>query len=273
MAEAFALRDKVALVTGAGSGIGAALALALVRKGCRLAVVDRDPVGLGRTVARVQEIGGDVSSHLLDVTDAAAVAALPEAVLARHGPLDLLVNNAGVALAGRFAELDLADFEWVMDVNFRAVVRMTHAFLPLLAGRPAAQIVNLSSLYGIIAPPGQTAYAASKFAVRGFSEALRHEHAGTGLGVTVVHPGGVATAIARNARIGARLDPAEAERGRAAFERMLRLSPEAASERIVRGIERRAPRIIVGGDARQVVLIQRLLPVRYWSLISRAIPE
>lgn len=134
----------------------------------------------------------------------------------------------------------------------------------------AAQIVNLSSLYGIIAPPGQAAYAASKFAVRGFSEALRHEYAGTNLGVSVVHPGGVATAIARNARVGPRLDPAEVASGKAAVERHLRLSPEAAAERILRGIARREPRIIVGRDAAQVALIQRLMPVRYWSLIARA---
>jgi short-subunit dehydrogenase len=202
--------------------------------------------------------------------DAGAIAALPEAVAARHGPLDLLVNNAGVALAGRFADVELADFDWLMDVNFRAVVRMVHAFLAVLESRPAAQIVNLSSLYGIVAPPGQAAYAASKFAVRGFSEALRHEYAGTNLGVSVVHPGGVATAIARSARAGPRLDPDEVARGKVAVERHLRLAPEAAAERILRGIVRREPRIVVGRDAAQVVLIQRLMPVRYWSLIARA---
>ncbi|AWB23873.1 KR domain-containing protein [Methylobacterium currus] len=270
MADAFPLHDRLALVTGAGGGIGAALALGLARKGARLVLVDRDPDGLARSEAAVRALGRDVSTHAVDVTDVERIAALPEAVAARHGPLDLLVNNAGVALAGRFADVELSDFDWLMDVNFRAVVRMTHAFLPMLESRPAAQIVNLSSLYGLIAPPGQAAYAASKFAVRGFSEALRHEYAGTSLGVSVVHPGGVATSIARNARVGPRLDPAEVASGKAAVERHLRLSPEAAAERILRGIARREPRIIVGRDAAQVALIQRLMPVRYWSLIARA---
>ncbi|WP_288586421.1 SDR family NAD(P)-dependent oxidoreductase [uncultured Methylobacterium sp.] len=270
MADAFPLHDKLALVTGAGGGIGAALAAGLARRGARLVLVDRDPDGLARSEAAVRAFGRDVGAHCLDLTDAAAIAALPETVAARHGPLDLLVNNAGVALAGRFADLDLPDFDWLMDVNFRAVVRMTHAFLPVLESRPAAQIVNLSSLYGLVAPPGQTAYAASKFAVRGFSEALRHEYAGSSLGVSVVHPGGVATAIARNARAGPRLDPAEVARGKQAAERFLRLSPEAAAARILAGIARREPRIVVGRDAAQVALIQRLMPVRYWSLIARA---
>ncbi|MCF4126189.1 SDR family NAD(P)-dependent oxidoreductase [Methylobacterium sp. SyP6R] len=270
MADAFPLHDRLALVTGAGSGIGAALSLSLARKGARLVLVDRDPDGLARSEAAIRALGREVGAHCFDLTDSDRIAGLPDAVAARHGPLDLLVNNAGVALAGRFADLELSDFDWLMDVNFRAVVRMTHAFLGQLESRPAAQIVNLSSLYGIVAPPGQTAYAASKFAVRGFSEALRHEYAGTNLGVSVVHPGGVATAIARNARAGPRLDPAAVASGKATAERFLRLAPEAAATRILRGIVRREPRIIVGRDAAQVTLIQRLMPVRYWSLIARA---
>ncbi|MGY2049786.1 SDR family NAD(P)-dependent oxidoreductase [Methylobacterium sp. JK268] len=271
MAARFELRDRTALVTGAASGIGAALAQALAARGTRLALVDRDPEGLARLAAGLDGRAPGLSTHVVDLRDAAAIAALPDAVLGRHGTLDLLINNAGVALAGRFEEVSLDDVEWLMDINFRAVVRMSHAFLPALRRRPEAQIVNLSSLYGIIAPAGQTAYAASKFAVRGFSEALRHETEGSGLHVMVVHPGGVATAIARNSRTGAGVDPAEAERGRRAFEKHLRLSPEAAAAQILAGIERKAPRLIVGSDAKQVALIQRLMPVRYWSLIRRAI--
>jgi short-subunit dehydrogenase len=150
------------------------------------------------------------------------------------------------------------------------VMRLTHACLPLLRAAPQAQIVNLSSLFGIIAPAGQAAYAASKFAVRGFTEALRHECEGSGLGVTLVHPGGVATAIARNARRPRAMDPCEAAAGLAAFERLLTLRPETAAAAILRGIETRAPRVVIGSDARRAVLIQRLMPVRYWSLIARA---
>lgn len=269
MRQAFPLRGGVGLVTGAAGGIGAALALALADAGCALALVDRDADGLERTRTEAARRGVDASAHRLDLADGEAILALPGSVLARHGRLSLLVNNAGVALGGRFAQTDLADFEWVMDVNLRAAVRMTHAFLPALTAEASAQIVNVSSLYGIVAPPGQTAYCASKFGLRGFSESLRHEHAGTGLGVTVVHPGGVATGIARNARLSRHLDPEEAERGREAFERMLRLSPDRAAAAILAGIARRAPRVVVGRDAKVAALIERVMPVGYWPLLAR----
>ncbi|WP_430910968.1 SDR family NAD(P)-dependent oxidoreductase [Methylobacterium sp. sgz302541] len=273
MAQAFPLRGGVALVTGAAGGIGAALSLALAGRGCALALVDRDAEGLERTRAGAERLGVTVSTHPLDLVEGDAIRALPEAVLARHGRLTLLVNNAGVALGGRFFETDLADFEWVMDVNLRAAVRMTHAFLPALMAEETAQIVNVSSLYGIVAPPGQAAYCASKFGLRGFSESLRHEHAGTGLGVTLVHPGGVATGIARNARLSKTLDPEKAERARKEFEKLLRQSPEDAAAAILRAIERRAPRAIVGRDAKAIALIQRLAPVGYWSVLARLIGQ
>lgn len=277
MAQRFRLQGSVALVTGAASGIGAALSTALAARGASLMLIDRDAEGLAVTAARAKAAGADTECRTLDLADAAAIAALPEAVLQRFGRLDLLVNNAGVALGGRFEETHLDDFEWVLDVNLRAVIRMCHAFLPMLKERPAAQIVNVSSLFGLIAPPGQAAYCTSKFGVRGFTESLRHEYAGTGLGVSVVHPGGVATSIARNAR-NPRLsdDPAEAETmrqaaeaGRVAFEKLLTLPADDAAAAILRGIERRAPRIVVGKDARNAALIQRLLPVGYWRAILR----
>lgn len=277
MAGKFRLSGSVALITGAASGIGAALAVALAAKGASLVLIDRDAEGLAVTVARARAAGAQTESRLLDLTDADAIAALPGFVNERFGRLDLLVNNAGVALGGRFEETHLDDFEWVLDVNLRAVVRMCHAFLPMLKERPAAQIVNLSSLFGLIAPPGQSAYCTSKFGVRGFTESLRHEYAGTGLGVTVVHPGGVATSIARNAR-NPRLpeDPVlaeemrqAAEAGRIAFEKLLTRSADDAAADILRGIERRAPRIVVGKDARNAAFIQRLLPAGYWKAILR----
>jgi short-subunit dehydrogenase len=269
MGERFALRNKVGLVTGAGGGIGAALAVQLARAGCTLALVDKNAAGLAATVAAVEAAGGRASTHVVDLADEAAIMALPDAVAAAHGTLDLLINNAGVALGGTFDDTTLTDFDWVVAINFQAVVRMTHAFLPMLHASPMAQIVNVSSLYGIIAPPGQTAYSASKFAVRGFSEALRHEFIGTPIGVTVVHPGGVATGIARNARLSAKIDPATAAKGRAHMETLLRLSPDKAAATIIAGIERRAWRVIVGTDAKIVTWLQRLMPVRYWTLIAR----
>lgn len=277
MAEKFRLAGGVALVTGAASGIGAALAVTLAGRGCSLVLLDRDAEGLAAIAAKTVAGGAATACHVVDLTDAGAIAALPAAVEDRFGRLDLLINNAGVALGGRFEETHLDDFEWVLDVNLRAVVRMCHAFLPLLKARATAQIVNISSLFGIIAPPGQAAYCASKFGVRGFTEALRHEFAGTGLGVSVVHPGGVATSIARNARNPRLPDDPEAaeamrvaaETGRVAFEKLLTLPPETAAAEIVRGIERRAPRIVVGKDARNAAFIQRLMPAGYWSAIAR----
>jgi short-subunit dehydrogenase len=269
-AATFPLRDGVAVVTGAASGIGAALAGTLAQRGCNLALADVNAAGLHDTAASARSHGVRVSEHRLDVADADAVAAFPDAVLAEHGRVNVLVNNAGVALGGTFEQVSAADFEWLFSINFWGVVRMTRAFLPLLRREDAAQLVNLSSLFGIIAPPGQVAYAASKFAVRGFSEALRHELEASPIGVTVVHPGGVRTAIATSARHAGMTD---AERGAAAkaSATLLRLPPEAAAERITRGIERREKRVLVGRDAQQMALVQRMFPVGYWSVVARFI--
>jgi NAD(P)-dependent dehydrogenase (short-subunit alcohol dehydrogenase family) len=264
-------RDRVAVVTGAAGGIGRAISLSLARRGAHLALADVDERGLAETAALIAAAGVRTSTHRLDVTDREAVRRLPDAVLAAHGRADLLVNNAGVALGGTFEQVAEADFDWLMEVNFHGLVRLTRAFLPLLRRSDAARIVNLSSLYGLVSPPEQTAYSASKFAVRGFSNALRHELAGSSVGVTVVHPGGVATSIARSARIpaGASADDVDLRRRRA--ERMLRMPPEQAGEVIVRAIERDAPRVIVGNDAKIVALIERLMPVGYWRLLGRLV--
>jgi len=185
--------------------------------------------------------------------------------LEQHGRINLLINNAGVALMGRFDEVTLADIEWLFAINFWGVVRMTKAFLPALHREKAAQIVNLSSVFGIIAPAGQSAYSASKFAVRGFSEALRHEIEGSTVGLSVVHPGGIATGIAENARVAAVIDPAVAKQAAQGFKTVARTTPETAAARIVKGIKRREKRILIGGDARLIATIQRLLPVSYWN--------
>jgi short-subunit dehydrogenase len=267
------LRDGVALVTGAASGIGAALAEALARRGMHLALADRQAGALDAVADRCRTLGVRVSTHALDVTDAAACAALPSAVQQAHGRLSVLVNNAGVALGGSFEQVDEADFDWLMAVNFGAVVRLTRLFLPMLKAEPAAQIVNLSSIFGIIAPPGQTAYCASKFAVRGFSESLRHEleMAGSSVSVTLVHPGGVRTAIATNARVAAAVPAEERQRQQKAFEVLFKLSSEEAAEQIAQGLAARAPRLLVGRDARQAAWLQRLMPVRYWALMARGL--
>jgi short-subunit dehydrogenase len=267
------LRGGVTVLTGAASGIGAALAANLARRGMHLALVDRNPAGLEATAAQARAAGVTVSTHVLDVADPAAVAALPVAVLAQHGRVTALVNNAGVALGGLFEQVAAEDFDWLMDINFGATVRLTRAFLPVLAREDAAQLVNVSSIFGIIAPPGQTAYAASKFAVRGFSESLRHELAmsGSPVGVTLVHPGGVRTAISENARLAKGLDAAEVARERANWRSLLALDPAAAAETIAAAIAGRAPRVLVGGDAKAAALVQRLFPVTYWKHVARDI--
>lgn len=261
---------KTALITGAAGGIGRALALDLWERGAHLALVDVDADGLARVGAALAAGRRQkVSLHVVDVADREGVHALPGAVVAEHGGLDLLINNAGVALGGSFEETAEEDFEWLLSVNLIGLTRMTRAFLPLLRARPGARIVNLSSLFGIIAPPGQTAYAASKYAVRGFSDALRHELAGTGVGVTCVHPGGVATSIATSARVPRHIDQETAQRRARAFAKLLRMPPARAAAIILAGIAREKPRIIVGSDARLAIFIERLLPVHYWALIGR----
>jgi short-subunit dehydrogenase len=262
--------NRVAVITGAGGGIGRATAHSLARRGCHLALADIDAAGLKETAALIGTMGVRVTTHPLDVADRDAVRALPARVLEAHKRVDLLVNNAGVALGGSFEQVSEEDFDWLMDINFNGVVRMTRAFLPLLRQSDEARIVNVSSIYGIVSPPGQAAYSASKFAVRGFSNALRHELEGTSVAVSVVHPGGVATAIARNARVPANTPADETARGRKLAEKLLRLPPETAGEIIARGIEARQARILVGTDAKVVSILERLSPVGYWRILKKA---
>ena len=268
MAERMRLAGRTAVITGAGGGIGRAIAVSLARRNCDLALADIDETGMAETAVFARDYGVFVSQHGVDVADRAAVAGFPDLVAAEHGGIDILVNNAGVAVGGTFEQVSAEDFEWLFEINFWGVVRMTRAFLPLLRVSGDARVVNLSSLYGLIAPPEQAAYAASKFAVRGFSEALRHELEGSGVGVTVVHPGGVNTSIAEKARIPAGVTEDELARRRERYRKLLRLPPEIAGETIVRGIERRQPRVLIGTDAKVISLIARLLPASYWKLLK-----
>src|ERR1700720_486035 len=206
-----AIRGAAAAVTGAASGIGRALALEFAARGCDLALADRDETGLQAVAAEIAKAHSqkttpsqNVTVHRVDVSEPSQIEAFAQAAVAAHPGLNIVVNNAGVALLGQFNEIDQAQMDWLMKINFWGVVHTTRAFLPHLARRREAHIVNLSSIFGIIAPPGQTAYAAAKFAVRGFSESLRHElqMAASPIKLSVVHPGGVATNIARNSRSG-----------------------------------------------------------------------
>lgn len=270
MPAQFKFADRTAVITGAASGIGAALAQGLAARGCRLALADIDREGLDRVAATLDIAPDRVSLHHLDVSDRLAISFLPDAVRAVHGGAHLLFNNAGVAVGGNFEDVSETDFDWLMSINFWGVVRMTRAFLPFLREADEAHITNISSLFGLIAPAGQTAYSASKFAVRGFSDALRHELSGSSVGVTTVHPGGIKTSIAKNARHAANADAEELAKGQEAFEKFLVMPPEQAAETILRGVARRCPRVLVGRDAHFMALVERLFPAHYWSFLSRS---
>jgi short-subunit dehydrogenase len=272
-----AIRGAAAAVTGAASGIGRALALELAARGCDLALADRDDAGLATLAAEIARAHPQkITVRRVDVGEPQQIQDFAQAAIADHPGLNIVVNNAGVALMGQFDEIDQAQMDWLMNINFWGVVHGTRAFLPHLKGQREAHIVNLSSIFGIIAPPGQTAYAAAKFAVRGFSEALRHElaMAASPVRLSVVHPGGVATNIARNSRTGSGMtDNARRAESIERFEAVARTSPKDAALRIIKGIENNQPRILIGNDARLMDLLQRLLPATYWAVLARRIAK
>lgn len=271
------IRGSAAAVTGAASGIGRALALELALRGCDLALADRDEAGLQAAAAEITKASQrNVTVHRLDVSEPDQITEFAQAAGAAHPALNIVVNNAGVALLGQFGEIEQAQMEWLFDINFWGVVHGTRAFLPHLARQREAHIVNISSIFGIVAPPGQSAYCAAKFAVRGFSESLRHELAvaNSPVRLSVVHPGGVATNIARNSRTGAGVtDNARRVQSIERFDALAKTTPTAAALRIIAGIEKNQPRILIGNDARFMDLLQRFRPGTYWKVMQRQIEK
>jgi short-subunit dehydrogenase len=272
-----AIRGSAAAVTGAASGIGRALALELAARGCDLALADRDEAGLRTVAAEISRASSQkVTVHRVDVAEPQQIADFAQAAISGHPGLNIVVNNAGVALIGQFNEIDQSQMDWLMNINFWGVVHSTRAFLPHLSRQREAHIVNLSSIFGIIAPPGQTAYAAAKFAVRGFSESLRHElqMAASPVRLSVVHPGGVATNIVRNSRAGTGVtDNARRAQLIERFDAAAKTTPAAAALRIIAGIEKNQSRILIGNDARFMDLLQRFRPGTYWSVLARRIEK
>ncbi|MFC7447266.1 SDR family NAD(P)-dependent oxidoreductase [Rhodococcus daqingensis] len=268
---------RVAVVTGAGSGMGRTLALGLARRGARLAVSDVDTEGLAATVALLEELGAEVRSDRLDVSERESVLRYADAVVEHFGVVNQVYNNAGIAFSGTILESEFKDIERVVDVDYWGVVNGTKAFLPHLIESGDGHVINTSSLYGILALPRQSAYNSAKFAVRGFTESLRLEMLAGGhpVRVTCVHPGGVKTNVADNAgHAGPTKDAAETALYN---EKLLRMSPEKAAEIILDGVAKNRARVLVGGDARGLDLMVRVLGSWYQrpmlEVLKRVMPS
>ncbi|HEY6131523.1 MAG TPA: SDR family NAD(P)-dependent oxidoreductase [Halioglobus sp.] len=255
------VRGKIAVITGAGSGIGRALALQLNREGCALYLGDINPDSLAATLAMLSRKDVAADGHILDVADKAGMHAWAEQIAAARNHVDIVINNAGVALVATVEESDYANIEWLMGINFWGVVYGTQAFLPLLRRARQGHLVNLSSVFGLIGVPTQSAYNAAKFAVRGYTEALRQEMYGTNVHVCCVHPGGIRTNIARTARVGNTATSSE-EFG-SDFDKIARTTPDVAAQKIIAAIEKRKKRLLIGLDAAIISLLCRLFPVSY----------
>jgi short-subunit dehydrogenase len=277
-----AIRGSSVAITGAASGIGRALAMELAARGADLALADRDEAGLQTLAAELANTDiakanpRKVSLHRVDVASPEQIATFAREAITAHPKLNIVINNAGVALLGQFHEIDQAQMEWLFNINFWGVVHSTRAFLAHLAGQPASHIVNVSSIFGIVAPPGQTAYSAAKFAVRGFSESLRHELqlAKSPVRLSVVHPGGIKTNIVRNSRAGTGVtDNERRAQSIERFDAIAKTSPKDAALRIIKGIEKNEPRILIGADARFMDILQRFRPATYWNVMAKRIDK
>jgi NADP-dependent 3-hydroxy acid dehydrogenase YdfG len=272
--EGFA--GKVAAVTGAGSGIGQALAVELARSGAKLAISDVDTEGLAQTEERLKAIGAPVKADRLDVTEREAVLAYADAVNEHFGKVNQIYNNAGIAFTGDIEVSQFKDIERVIDVDFWGVVNGTKAFLPHLIASGDGHVVNISSIFGLFSVPGQAAYNSAKFAVRGFTEALRQEMALAGhpVKVTTVHPGGIKTAIARNAAAAEGLDAGEL--AELFDKRLASTSPQRAARIILEAVRKNKARVLVGPDAKALDLLVRLTGSGYQRLfapvLSRLLP-
>ncbi|MDF3030774.1 MAG: short chain dehydrogenase/reductase family oxidoreductase [Moraxellaceae bacterium] len=262
------LQDKVAAITGAGSGIGRATAILMASKGCHLALSDVNETGLAETAASCLQHGVKVTTRRVDVASREQMYAWADEVVRDHGLVNIIFNNAGVALGATVEDMAYEDFEWLMNINFWGVVYGTKAFLPHIKTAGDGAVVNVSSVFGLIAVPTQSAYNAAKFAVKGFTEALREELEieGSPIGVTCVHPGGIKTNIARNARVTETPGMVDLKSTRD-FEKAFTTTPEDAAKAVVGAILKNKRRLLIGPDAKLIDIVQRTLPTAYQSLL------
>jgi NAD(P)-dependent dehydrogenase (short-subunit alcohol dehydrogenase family) len=265
--------NKVAAITGAGSGIGRALALDLASRSCQLALSDINEEGLEETATEVTARGVHVTTHKVDVADRHAVHQWADQVVADHGRVNLIFNNAGVAMGSTIEGTSYEDFEWLLNINLWGVVYGTKAFLPHLKDSGDGHIVNVSSIFGLAGVPTQGAYNAAKFAVRGFTECLRQEldMTSSGVSATSVHPGGIKTSIARSARMNSNIGDLgmDTQSSHEKFEKAFITSPEKAARTILRAVEKNQRRVLVGPDAYVYDWMVRLLPSRYQDVSRR----
>lgn len=265
------VRGATSVITGAASGMGADVARQLAARGARVALVDRNADGLAAVAASLSGTGHTV--HVVDLTDDDAVTALAGDLIAAHPRLQTLITCAGSSMLGSIDQLTMAEMRWLMDVNLWGTVNITQALLPALRCEPAAHITHLASVYGLAAPAGRIPYAMSKFAVRGFTEALRHELEGSSVSVGAIYPAGVKTGIILHGRYAAAIDPAVADRAAQAQAQMYHTEPADAARTIVDATVRRRARTMLGREARLVDLLARLTPTRYWAAMRRPLKE
>jgi short-subunit dehydrogenase len=262
--------ESVAVITGSGSGIGRALAVRFAEeKVSGIAVSDVNEKNLNETAEMVKKFGVEVLTSIVDVSKREDFQRFSDEIIEKFGRATHLINNAGVGLIGRTEEVSIEDIEWLMSINFWGTVYGTKIFLPIFRKQDFGHIVNISSVFGFIAPPGQSAYCASKFAVRGFTEALRHELDGSNIFVSCVHPGGIRTNIAKQARKGENAPEEDKKQAPIIFDKLAQTSPEQAAETIVKGIKSKNPRILIGNDALQISLFYRLFPKKYFKIMDR----
>lgn len=270
MIEKYTFKNKTAIITGGNAGIGRAVAFELAERGGNLAIIGRNQTTIDevRNELSAKYPNQKITGYQLDVSDFSKIPQTIKKIADDHKNISLLINNAGIAMGGKFEELSVDDIETVFDINFKSQIIMTKEVLPYLKQTKNSHIANVSSLFGIITPSGQSAYSASKFAVKGFSEVLRQELRPLGIGVSTIYPGGVKTNIAANAKLGEGANKQEIQKEAKSFESNLTMTPEYAAKVIANGIEKRKVRILIGTTTKFLDFMTRLLPVKYEFLLK-----